>query len=285
MNISLSKTIPWNASSNDGELHIMKHNSYGTAQLQSFESRLNSDGFLMTASYDYGVPHAALIQDVDISWENLKTSIRTILYHSLFGNPLISIPICGSTGNYSVDSHEAICIRWYIMAATSPLFRISSVLPLRDPGHLETGYARNAALKAIAERRKLSLYLHTVLKSGEPLMRPLFYDFHDDNNTLTLDTQYMVGPALLVAQIVLPSVNTIALYLPPSAGVWYEYFGGGNYTDLGWRLFSVVETDWLIFIPQGSIIPLRNVSAELCVNKFHPYRNISFSRRMEMTQF
>lgn len=136
------------------------------------------------------------------------------------------------------------------------------MLPLRDPQHLTTGYARNAALKAIAERRKLSLYLHSVLKSGEPLMRPLFYDFYGDNNTLTIDTQYMVGPALMVAQILLPEVNTVNVYLPEEAGMWFEYFGGGNYTELGWKLFSVVETDWLMFIPQGSIIPLRNVSNE-----------------------
>lgn len=91
-------------------------------------------------------------------------------------------------------------------------------------------------------------------------MRPLFYDFYGDNNTLGIDTQYMVGSALMVAQILLPEVNTISVYLPAGAGVWYEYFGGGAYTELGWRLFSVVETDWLMFIPQGSIIPLRNVS-------------------------
>lgn len=146
------------------------------------------------------------------------------------------------------------------MAATTPIFRISSVQPWRDPDSLATGHSRNIALRAIQERRKLSLYLHTVLSSGEPLMRPLFYDFHDDNNTHTLDTEYMVGPALLVAQIALPEVNTISVYLPPEAGVWYEYFGGANYTELGWRKFSVVESDWLIFVSQGYVVPLVNVS-------------------------
>lgn len=215
----------------------------------------------MTSAYDYNMPAVALIQDIDISWNSLRESIETILYHSLFTNSLISIPICGTTANYDVETHESICIRWYIVAATSPLFRISSKLPLRDPQHLTTGYARNVALKAIKERGKLLLYFYTVLKSDEPLMRPLFYDFYDDNNTLTINTQYMVGPAIMVAQILLPKVNTVSLYFPKKAGVWYEYFGGSNYTDeLGWRLFSVVETDWLMFIRQGYIIPLINVS-------------------------
>lgn len=260
MNASISQTIPWDAISGHGEQHITKHNSYATAQLQHFEKALDENSFLMTASYNYEVEHAALIQDIDISWESLRKSIRTILYHNMFANSLISIPVCGSTENFVEESHDIICMRWYIMAATSPLLRISSTLPFRDPDHLVTGYVKNTALKALAERRKLSLYLHSVLKSREPLMRPLFYDFCDDNNTLTLDSEYMVGPALLATQILLPEVNTISLYLPPSAGVWFEYFGGGSYTELGWRLFSVVESDWLLFIPQGQIIPLINVS-------------------------
>lgn len=261
MDSSLSNTIPWDATSSDGRLHIMKHNSYSTSQLQLFKNKLDSeDYFYMTAAFDYGTTDSALIQDIDISWESLRKSIRTTLYHGLFGSPLISIPVCGSTDNYEAKNHETICIRWYMVAATSPLFRISSELPFRDPQHLTTGYAKNIATRALAERRKLSLYFHTTLKSREPLMRPLFYDYYDDNNTLALDTEYMVGPALLIAQILLPEVNTISLYLPPKAGVWYEYFGGGNYTDLGWKLFSVVETDWLIFISQGFVIPLITVS-------------------------
>lgn len=108
MNTSLAQTIPWNATTSTGELHITKHNSYGASQLKLFEDALQEDTFLMTASYDYGVQHAALIQDMDISWANLRKAIRTILYHSLFGQPLISVPVCGSTDNYDAQAHEKV---------------------------------------------------------------------------------------------------------------------------------------------------------------------------------
>lgn len=256
----MSETIPWNATGYNNKQHIYNHNSYGAAQVELFSSVVSEDHFLMTASYDYGVSHAAIVQNVNISWTDFRQAIRTILYHSIFGTPLISIPVCGSSNDYDPTLQDTLCMRWYIMAATMPIFRISSDFPRRDPGALATGQSKNVATEAIEKRRRLSLYFYTVLRSGEPLMRPLFYDFYSDNATLTLDTEYMVGPAILVAQPVLPEIATMVLYLPPAAGVWYEFFGGRNYSELGMLKFNVVATDWITFIAQGNIVPLRNVS-------------------------
>lgn len=93
-------------------------------------------------------------------------------------------------------------------------------------------------------------------------MRPMFYDFYDDNETLVLDRQYMVGPDLLVAHPVVPDASSIRIYLPPNVGTWYEFWGGAPYTELGSLRWSVVETDWINFIKGGSILPLRNVSMQ-----------------------
>lgn len=214
----------------------------------------------MTASFDYGISQAAIVQNVDASWTNFHHVMRQALYHSLLGGPLISIPVCGSLNDYNATTHEALCIRWYLMAATMPIFRISSDFPRRDPASLGTGYARRIALNAISRRQQLLMYFHTVLSSGEPLVRPMFYDFYMDNETIVLDQQYMVGSSLLVAQPVLPDVTLIRIYLPPSVGVWYEFWGGRNHTELGWMQLGIVETDWIMFIAGGSMVPLRNVS-------------------------
>lgn len=146
------------------------------------------------------------------------------------------------------------------MAATMPIFRISSDFPRRDPASLGTGHAYRIALDAIKKRNQLAVYYHTVMSSGEPLVRPMFYDFYADNETLELDQQYMVGTALLVAQPVLPDVSSVRIYLPPEVGVWYEFWGGKKHTELGWMQMSIVETDWIMFVAGGHIVPLRNVS-------------------------
>lgn len=173
--------------------------------------------------------------------------------------------MCGST-KVITAFNELVCIRWYIVAATMSIFRISSQLPRRDPLSLTTGFARNAAIDAVRKRYALLPYIHTTLNTDPPLTRPMWYDYAEENETLLLDEQYMVGNSLLVAHPFLPDLPAIRVYLPRSKGVWYEFFGGKKYSRLGWVTVDVVPTDWVVFVAQGSIIPLRNVSnkLELC---------------------
>jgi len=69
--------------------------------------------------------------------------------------------------------------------------------------------------------------------TGQPIMRPLFYDFQDDVKCYDdpYDT-FMFGPAILVANVVDKGAKTRKLYLPQGAK-WYdmnnnlqEYQGG-----------------------------------------------------------
>lgn len=173
-----------------------------------------------------------------------------------------SVPVCGSTKNFTA-SNEQLCIRWYIVAATMPVFRISSELPRRDPMSLSTGHARNATLDAIKKRYALLPYFHTTLNTDPPLNRPMWYDYANEGETLSLDEQYMVGGSLLVAHPFLPDLAAVKVYLPEGKGCWYEFFGGRKYCRLGWVIVDIVPTDWVMFVAQGSIVPLRNVSTAL----------------------
>lgn len=206
---------------------------------------------------------AAVVQNVNISWTNLKNALTTTLYQSMFGNSLISIPVCGSTSYYNLTQEE-LCMRWYLLAVTFPLFRVSSEQPRRDPFNLKYGFFREAIYNAIRNRYMLLPYYYSVLSRGEPLVRPMFYDFHFDNKTLELDEQYMLGDALLVAQPLLPYTSNLRVYLPPDIGIWYEFWNGMKYNGTGWINLFVVNTDWVMFFAEGNIIPLRNVSI-ICI--------------------
>lgn len=85
---ALSNTIPWEAATNDTIQHILKHNKYGALQAQLI-AKAFPDVFIMTSSFDRNQPYAASIQNVDMSWANLKRAVNTVLYHSMFGGPLI----------------------------------------------------------------------------------------------------------------------------------------------------------------------------------------------------
>ena len=51
-------------------------------------------------------------------------------------------------------------------------------------------------------------------------MRPLFYEFPEDENAFGLDNEYMLGPALLVHPIVRPNVQHTTVYLPGNDQFW-----------------------------------------------------------------
>lgn len=255
----MSLTLPWNTKTGD-TLHLINHNDYGTSQAEHLSNSSDTDGvYLMSASYNSNIRSPSIIENIDISWSNLKQMIRTVLYNSLYGNPLVSVPVCGSTDTYNQQQHESLCMRWYLMAATMPIFRISSDLPRRDPNALFTAFAVNAVKDAIVKRDMLLPYYYTILSRNEPLLRPMFYNFHEDANTFDLDGQYMIGDRILVAQPLVPDKSKLNIYLPPAISVWYELWGGFRYqsnNSSSLITLDIVETDWISFIAAGSVLPL-----------------------------
>jgi alpha-D-xyloside xylohydrolase len=62
-------------------------------------------------------------------------------------------------------------------------------------------------------------------EKGTPVMRPLFYDFPDDENTWKIEDEYMFGPCLLVAPIMYAGILKRKVYLPAGTD-WIEYETG-----------------------------------------------------------
>ncbi len=56
---------------------------------------------------------------------------------------------------------------------------------------------------------------------GRPVMRPLFYDFPQEERLWTVNDAYMFGPDVLVAPIVAPGVTKREVLLPQGCG-WIE---------------------------------------------------------------
>lgn len=258
MKLAMSNTIPWNATSETNDFHFALHNLYGFMQETMLRKR-NGDSFIATASNHIKSNSAVQIQNIDISWEHLSKAIITTLYQSIFGHPLISAPVCGSSKTYNHEMHESLCIRWYIVAATLPLFRISSDGVSRDPESLKTKYAQLHAKNALKIRDVLQPYLFSILNSQTPITRPMFYNYPNDYNTLNLTEQYMIGDSFLVVQPSSPGTYFLQFYLPKAEETWYEYFGGQQYLP-GKANVTIVETDLVMFLAPGKIIPLQDVS-------------------------
>ncbi len=68
-------------------------------------------------------------------------------------------------------------------------------------------------------------------EDGTPVMRPLFYDFPQDEKCYTIEDQYMFGPDILVAPVLREGAISRSIYLPAGsdwtdAGTGKKYKGG-----------------------------------------------------------
>jgi alpha-glucosidase len=86
------------------------------------------------------------------------------------------------------------------------------------------------------------------------MFRPLLLNYQEDENTLAIDDEFMIGADLLAAPILKPSLTARLVYLPP--GVWFDYWTGTRHE--GGSMIHVeapLETVPL-FVRGGAILPL-----------------------------
>ncbi|HUR04288.1 MAG TPA: alpha-xylosidase [Nonomuraea sp.] len=90
-------------------------------------------------------------------------------------------------------------------------------------------------------------------QSGTPVMRPMAMEFPDDRNVTYLDTQYMLGPDLLVAPVFTPD-GTVEVYLPD--GTWTNYLTGERVEGGRWRTETHGFTSMPIYVREGAVLPV-----------------------------
>jgi alpha-D-xyloside xylohydrolase len=67
---------------------------------------------------------------------------------------------------------------------------------------------------------------------GVPVLRPMLLEFPDDPGVRHVDTQYLLGPSLLVAPV-FSVAGDVSYYVP--AGVWTSLLSGEKVPGPGWR--------------------------------------------------
>lgn len=81
-------------------------------------------------------------------------------------------------------------------------------------------------------REKMRPYIMKQMKlaheKGTPVMRPLFFDYPDDQKAWDIEDQYMFGPDILVAPVVYYGMRNRKVYLP--RGEWVLIHTGGTFT-------------------------------------------------------
>jgi lysosomal alpha-glucosidase len=187
--------------------------------------------------------------DVISNWEDLRQTIPQILSFGLFGIPMVGADICGFNGNTTID----LCKRWQQLGAFYPFARNHNTddgIP-QDPASLGSDVFE-AAKETLRVRYDMLPYIYSLFfrahLSGRPVARPLFYEFPKDVNTFSIDTQFMLGPSVMIVPILEENYTkpTITAYLPK--GFWYSHYS----QDVIESLSEERELD----IPNKNAIPI-----------------------------
>ncbi|GAB6022666.1 hypothetical protein CHUAL_006759 [Chamberlinius hualienensis] len=118
------------------------------------------------------------------------------------------------------------------------------------------------AKKAINLRNIFLPFFHTQLYRahvyGENAIRPLFFEFPDDENTYSIQEQFIWGHHLMIIPVVESGTNIADVYLP--TGRWY-FYPEGTYLDSAGTTTQIIQpldgTGLQLVLREGYIIPLQ----------------------------
>lgn len=217
--------------------------------------------------------------DIDPSWEALRRQIPTGLNMTAsgiayWGNdiggwqylpqttnatkpPLLDPSGARDTVGQNNDYPELLT-RWFEYGTFLPTLRLHG-----DRKHTEIwAFGKPAeAIMARYDRLRYQLipYLYSLAKvtydTGAPFMRPLWMDFPNDPNVANLGTQYMFGPAFLVAPVTEQGQTEKEVYLPAGSD-WYNFWTNEKLTGGRWVKVPAPIGQIPVFVRAGSIVPL-----------------------------
>ncbi|MCO5973554.1 glycoside hydrolase family 31 protein [Actinoallomurus sp. WRP6H-15] len=170
-----------------------------------------------------------VIRQVDkgTGWDSLAASVAQNLAISTIGYPFVETDMVGGSLGQPAPTKEVL-IRWAQAASLMPLM-YSSTSPA-GTNDTTTGKPVSYDQETIDRYRdavqahgRLAPYIwdqvrHSVA-TGDPIMRPLFFDFPKDARAYTVNDEWMLGPAVLAAPK-LSSGVTRDVFLP--TGTWFD---------------------------------------------------------------
>lgn len=252
--------------------HRDVHNMYGyyvhRATSEGLAKRVPGDRpFVLTRSFFIGSHKYAAIWTGDntATWEHLQASIAMLGALALGGQSLVGADV----GGFFKHPDAEMVTRWYQLAVLAYPF-------LRNHAHLETPrrepYVYDEAtmlrVKASLQLRYRMLPLwYTIFRAyslrGEPVVRPLWWDFIEDPNTHSdvdaVENQIMLGSGVLVHGVSKPlsdGGDKASVYLPSTTG-WYDLYTGDAYAPGKYDM--AVNLDFIpAFYRAGTIVPLKS---------------------------
>ena len=207
--------------------------------------------------------------DIAAGWETLKNQIAIGLNMSASGFPYWTQDIGGFfvkkgdawywdgdfENGWDDPEFRELFVRWYQYAAFLPVFRGHGTDVRRELTNLR-GKEYEAALKYNRLRYRLLPYIYSmagkIALEGGLMMRPLGFDYPNDEKAKNTDDEYLFGD-FLVCPVTEYRATSRSVYLPK--GKWLELSTGRTLT--GGLHETPAPLDTLpLFVKAGAIFPL-----------------------------
>jgi alpha-glucosidase len=263
------KTFPYDTPhAGDGNpgTHRRFHNVYGMQMARStFEGvkklRPEKRPFVLTRAGFAGVQRFSAVWTGDnyASWDQLALTIPMLANLSISGVPFVG----ADAGGFNDRPSGELYARWLQAAVLTPFLRSHSVGWAGDKEPWEFGDEITAINRRSIELRYRFLpYLYTLFyqheRTGQPVMRPLWYEFPEDKLTYLNSDEFMLGDDVLVAPVVKEGMRNRDVYLP--AGTAWVNWWTGEKLDGGKQHRVDVPLDRLpIFVRLGAVIATQDV--------------------------
>ena len=238
------------------EMHNLYPLLYNAAFYEAFERSGRADDLVC-----WGRSGWAGIQRYPVSWSgdmlcnfpSMTCTLWSGLSFSLSGVAFWSHDIGGFMG----ETNPELYVRWAQWGLLSSHSRAHGTAN-REPW--SQGEQALTIFREFDELRyQLIPYLyslaHEAHQTGLPLMRPMVLEFQDDPATHTIDSQYLLGPSLLVAPVLEQGLTSRQTYLP--RGTWYNFWTDTAYEGGRWIHLPTQALEMMpLFVKAGTILPL-----------------------------
>ena len=212
--------------------------------------------------------------DIYGDFETLRRQVKAGLNISLCGIPWWNTDIGGFFWSADkADEYHELLIRWFQFGAFCPIMRMHGKrLPMvkvagsnvdsGSPNELwsygEETYQIMSKYLQVREQLKPYILKHMAIasKEGIPMMRPLFFDFPNDQFCYTIEDEYMFGPDLLIAPVLEYKIKTRKIYFPAGSS-WTDALTGKIYKGGQIVDYEVELENIPIFCKNGFIFKMK----------------------------
>jgi alpha-D-xyloside xylohydrolase len=201
--------------------------------------------------------------DIECNFETYAKQIPAGLNFAAASMPYWTTDIGGYWGHagrvdWSTASSNEMFTRWFQYGAFCPLFRIHGGGSRELFGDQWSDTTKANLLTADVLRYRLMPYIYSmawkVTSEGYTMMRPLVFDFQNDNQVYDIKDQFMFGPAFLVNPVTAEGDTSRSVYFPE--GTWYDFWSGTSSTGGSDKTVDAPLSQIPLYVRAGSIVPM-----------------------------